>query len=87
MARKVHVRQEILSSNPGQPFLTKIQPKRALGTCFFLPGTDDHGQRSRFRGTGSKTGTLAPLQPVPIASFLVVAPQVPELALLCQPGP
>jgi len=36
MIRKVHVRQEILSSNPGQPFLTKIQPKRALGTRFFF---------------------------------------------------
>jgi len=67
MERKVHARQEILSSNPGQPFLTKILPKRALG-----PGANDHGQGSRFRGTGSKTGNLGPLQQVPKASFLVV---------------
>ena len=42
----------------------KNTTKESLRHRFFLPGTDNYGQRSQFRGTGFWTGTLGPLRPV-----------------------
>ena len=41
MVRKAHARQEILSSNPGQSFLLKIQPQAPI----LLPGNYWYGYR------------------------------------------
>ena len=70
MVREVHARREILSSNTTQPLLPKIP---ALGTGF-LPGAHDldFWPWPRFPSTGSKTGTLALHQPVPMGTFSVV---------------
>ena len=62
MVRKLHARQEILSSNPDQPFLTKIGTKESLRYRYFilldfLPVAADRDFSSRFPGTA--------LEPVP----------------------